>query len=328
MKNKLIVSLYKLASWLCWKLPPWFRYRLAAFIGELYYWLAREHSRYADYNIRIAMDEPRVNRRVRLVARRSFRNYVKYMVDFLRLPHLQAQEIAALLTGVGWEYITETVAAGKGTMLITPHFGNWDTAAAVMTGHGFPVSSVAKDFEPPELNELVQGARRSQGMTIYTLKDSFRGLFTTLKNNGMVVLLLDSPLQNEGIVVDFFGRPARMAAGPGTLVYRTGAKVILGYIVRQPGNRTYYGCWEPPMKYELTGEREHDIQAITQSIATSIEKLVRRHPDQWYMFRPLFMTQSEIAEYQQERASTKSERRNRNGKQTSAKVQEEAPNLL
>lgn len=312
-KAKRVVRIYKASSWLLWKLPTWLTYSLAAIGGEVYYWLRRDHSHYADLNLQIVLGEPSINRRVRQVARRSFRNYVKYMVDFLRQPHLTSQEIIALVTGTGWDYIEEALQYGKGVMLISPHFGNWDGAAAVAAAHGYNISTVAKDFEPPELNELLQGARRNKGIKIYSLKDSMRGLFSTLKNNNMVVLLLDSPLQNEGIVVNFFGRPVRFAAGPGTLVYMTGAKVVLGYLARQPGNRTFYGCWEPIMRYELIGERDHDIQAITQAIANSVEKLVRRHPDQWYMFHRIFLTDAEIAEYhQQQQSRTKKVRRPRN----------------
>jgi KDO2-lipid IV(A) lauroyltransferase len=310
-KDKVVVNGYKTISWLLWKLPQWFTYPLAAVGGEFYYWLNRNHSHYADLNLQIVLGEPSINRRVRQVARRSFRNYVKYMIDFLRQPHLTIQEIAALITSSGWEYITEAQNYGKGVMLISPHFGNWDGAAAVATAHGYTLSSVAKDFDPPELNELLQGARRAKGIKIYSLKDSMRGLVSTLKANGMVVLLLDSPLQNEGIVVNFFGRPVRFAAGPGTLVYMTGAKVVLGYMARQPGNRTFYGCWEPVNDYELTGERDHDIKAITQGIANEVEKLVRRHPDQWYMFHSIFLSDAEYAEYEKQQQSHKKARRPR-----------------
>ena len=302
-KDKVVVNGYKTISWALWKLPTWFTYALAAVAGEVYYWVVRDHSHFADINLQIVLGEPKINRRVRQVARRSFRNYVKYMVDFLRQPHLTRQEISALMTGAGWDIIEEAQSYGKGVMLISPHFGNWDGAAAVASSHGYQISSVAKDFSPPELNELLQGARREKGIKIYSLKDSMRGLVSALKKNEMVVLLLDSPLQNEGIVVNFFGRPVRFAAGPGTLVYMTGAKVVLGYMARQPGNRTFYGCWEPIIQYELTGERDHDIQAITQGIAGAVEKLVRRHPDQWYMFHHIFLTDAEIAEYRRQQES-------------------------
>lgn len=322
-KTKLLVNGYKLASWLTWKLPPALTYAGATIGGELYYWLARQHSRNADYNMMIVLGEKQITRRVRQVARRSFRNYAKYMIDFLRQPHLSAQEIIALCTTSGWNYIEEASQQGKGVMLVTPHFGNWDGSAVVVVGHGYQYSAVAKDFDPPELNELIQGARRGKGIQIYSLKDSVRGLLSTLKNNGKVVLMLDSPLRNEGVMVKFFDRYVRMAGGPGTLVYRTGSRVVLGYIVRQPGNRSYYGCWEPPLQYELNGERDHDIEAITQAIATAIEKLVRRHPDQWYMFRSLFLSDEEVAEHQRqaaERARNKPARRPRQTAEDTANI--------
>ena len=312
MNTRLVVNGYKVASWLCWKLPTRWTYRAATVGGELYYWLARSHSHEADLNMQKVLGEPRINRRVRQVARRSFRNYVKYVLDFLRQPHLTAQDVHAACTTTGWQFIEEARQYGKGVMLITPHFGNWDGAAAVVNSHGYRVSSVAKDFDPPELNELLQGARREKGLKIYSLKDSVRGLLTELKNNGLVVLLLDAPLRNEGVVVNFFGRPVRMASGPGTLVYRTGSKVVMGYIVRQPGNDSFYGCWEPALEYTLNGEHDHDIEAITQAIADAIEKLVRRHPDQWYMFRRLFLTPQEVIEHRQhalQRSNQKAVRR-------------------
>ncbi len=317
MKNKLIIVLYKAGSWICWKIPGWLMYPLAAIVGDLYYWLARSHSRHADVNVQIAMGEPKVNRRVRLVARKSFRNYFKYMVDFLRIPYMDAQQINELVTSVGWHYLTDTIADGKGAVMVSSHFGNWDAAVALMKAHGYKSSSVARDFEPAELNELIQGARRRSDLTLYSLKDSFRGLVTTLKNNGYVILLVDSPLQNEGILVNLLGRPARLAAGPGVLVYRTGARLLLGYVVRQPGNKNYYGCWEPIQPGELNGEREHDVHAITQAIADAMGKIIRRHPDQWYMFRRLFLSEAEMAEHQQQLAleqASKTERRKHRAK--------------
>jgi hypothetical protein len=89
----------------------------------------------------------------------------------------------------------------------------------------------------------------------------------------------------------------------------TGAKVVLGYMARQPGNRTFYGCWEPVIEYELTGERDRDIKAITQGIANEVEKLVRRHPDQWYMFHSIFLSDAEYAEYEKQQQSGKKVRR-------------------
>lgn len=303
-KDKLLINAYKTAAWICCHVPQPILYRLAAVGGEVYYWTVRSHSRHADRNIRAALGEKTINRRVRWVARRSFRNYAKYMTDLLRQPSLSSNEISRMITTSpeDWKHIEEGSAAGKGMVFSTPHFSNWDAAACVFLAHGYKLASVAKDFEPPELNELIQGARRGKGLKIFGLKDSLKGLFSTLKNNGAVVLLVDSPLQGEGIVVDFLDGKIRMPAGPATLVQRTGAKLIMGYIVRQPGNLNYYGMWEP-IEWESTGDKEKDLQLITQKIADQIATLVRRHPDQWYVFRRIFLSKQEIEEHEKSEAA-------------------------
>ncbi len=298
----LAIFIFKTASWLSYHCPDRLRYALATVAGELYYWIARRHSSYADRNLQIVLGEPKINRRVRLMARRSFRNYAKYMLDFLRQPYLTPKYFHEAAGQVGWPILNEAMAKGKGVLVITPHFGNWDGAAMVVGMTGIKVSTVANDFKPPELNELIQGTRSRYNVKIYSPKDALRGLYTTLKNNGMVALLFDSPVEGDGVVVNFFGRPARFPSGPATIALRTGAELMLGYLARQPGNRTYYGMWEKPLSFETTGDRDKDIEIVTQAIAYTIEGLVRRHPDQWYMFRKLWLDENEIAEYEKRKA--------------------------
>ncbi|MCC6417704.1 MAG: hypothetical protein IT429_05590, partial [Gemmataceae bacterium] len=38
-----------------------------------------------------------------------------------------------------------------------------------------------------------------------------------------------------------------------------------------------------------SGDRERDVRELTQAIVTAHEEFIRRDPDQWYMFRRMFM---------------------------------------
>ena len=51
-----------------------------------------------------------------------------------------------------------------------------------------------------------------------------------------------------------------------------------------------FGAFEPPIEYEplLAGDKERDIQIITQEIVSHMEDVIRRYPDQWYMFRQMW----------------------------------------
>jgi KDO2-lipid IV(A) lauroyltransferase len=277
------------------------RVGFATFAGEIYYWAARDHSRKADENIRRVLGETCVNRRVRHIARRSFRNYAKYMTELLRNPYLPAQEVQRLVVDGRWDSLKEVMEEQKGVMCLTVHFGNWDIGGNLITSRGFKVAVVANDFSPPDLNELVQGVRRQRGITVYSSgeRDTVRRLFEALDRNELVGLVLDSPSRNEGVIVDFFGAPARFPKGPAAIALKKGVKVVVGFLARQPGDTTYYGVWTEPLEYTLTGNREHDIQHLTQLIAYEVEKFVHRHPDQWYMFRQLWLNEVELSEYRQ-----------------------------
>ena len=76
------------------------------------------------------------------------------------------------------------------------------------------------------------------------------------------------------------------------MALRTGAKIVTGYLVRGE-NRDYIGEVLPPLAFETTGDRELDVQRITQQIVRIQEDQIKRYPDQWYMFRRMWPTARE-----------------------------------
>ena len=58
--------------------------------------------------------------------------------------------------------------------------------------------------------------------------------------------------------------------------------------MRQPGN-SFKGWFKPPIEIQPTGDEERDIRALTQAIARECEEFIREHPDQWYIFRRMWV---------------------------------------
>src|SRR5207244_3683928 len=127
---------------------------------------------------------------------------------------------------------------------------------------------------------------------------------TALKKNEAVTILFDKPEPDQGVPVQFFGETAYVPAGPGAIALKTRAAVVVGYCVRMPGDKTFYGAVNPPLEYEslLTGNKDEDIRIITQQMVSEMEKVIRRYPDQWYMFREMWpRTEEHDAEIRQKR---------------------------
>jgi KDO2-lipid IV(A) lauroyltransferase len=283
---------FRTVSYVSGKVPLKLSYWVGSVVGDVVYLTWKRHSGNAVSNMRRVLGESADWRAVKLAARDSFRNYAKTLVDFLRFPHLDVHDIRrAIPRQHGWENLDAALARGKGVIVVTGHIGNWDLAGALMGTHGLPLNAVADTFEPKKIDDLVNGTREKYGIKIIKLEaGSLKQIFTALKHNEMVLLLFDKPEPEQGVPVQFFGETAWVPAGPAAIARKTGAAIVVGYCVRRPGDKTFHGVFEEPIEYEslLTGDKEHDVQTITQQIVNRMEAIIRRHPDQWYMFRPMW----------------------------------------
>jgi hypothetical protein len=118
-----------------------------------------------------------------------------------------------------------------------------------------------------------------------------RQLLAALKRNELVILHVDRPVPGEGVEVQFFGESAWVPSGPATIALKTGAAIVPGYFIRDPNNRHgFVGAFSAPIDYQafLTGDKERDIQRISQEIMAYMDDVIREHPTQWYMFRRMW----------------------------------------
>jgi Kdo2-lipid IVA lauroyltransferase/acyltransferase len=281
-------------AWHAWQridsvLPRPARFAIATGLGELLYWLLPNKRATTLANMRQVLGPDAPERCVRLVAKRSFRNYAKYLSEFTHLPRWGDDDLERLMTSVeGWEHIEDALADGKGAVFVTPHFGNWDVAGWYF-GKRHRFSAVAEPLEPPELDALVQGWRQAKHISIIPLANGARGVLRALKQGGLVALVADRPThrQGEGAPVVFFGAWTRVPAGAAHFALKTGAPVVAVGVWRTPRN-TYAGVALPPLRFAPTGDFERDVNNAMQRVIADVETIIRAHPDQWYMFRRMW----------------------------------------
>lgn len=294
---------FRFLSFLAGLLPVRLSYLIADWIGNLLYFTWRRPSRNAVANMRHVLTalEPRrhrfsrivpgaLKRRAQTLARRSLRNYARFVVEVMRYNSLSPEKITSLADTSGWENIEAALAQGNGALVISYHFGNWDYAGA-MLNYRYPnrTYGLADTLEPPGLDAEINGRREATGMRIIRLNNaSMRQIFTALKEKNLVILLLDVPSPDDGIAVNFFGGRAYFPPGPAAISLKTGAPIVPGYAIRSKELGRFVGVIEPVVEYQPTDDKQHDIQALTQLMVNRMEATVTKYPDQWYMFRPMW----------------------------------------
>src|SRR5260370_37479085 len=149
------------------------------------------------------------------------------MTDFLLLPALSRERVRRLVEVRGLEHIDAVLARGRGAIVVTPHFGSWDMAAAAAVAHGVRLTAVADRFGSQELDRAVVGAREKFGMKVVPVGVAAgRAVLNALRHNEVVALVCDLPKEGRNVAVSLCGQPALVPAGPAVLALRTGAPVV------------------------------------------------------------------------------------------------------
>ncbi len=297
-KGSLLIARHALLYWsvrgasaLLAVLPVRLSYALAGVIGGAYFYLNPKHTHWAAYNLARVLNEPEDSPYVRKIARRSFANYARVLVDFFRLPHLDHADISAHASVAGVNNLHRALDHGKGTILISAHMGSWDRAGAVLTGLGFKATVLVDTFSPPQLDAWVTRTRRKFRMNAVAVEKpgALREMFRVLQRNEVLVILIDKP-DPRGVPVRFFGAETTWPAGVAQLALRTGCAIVVTALFRRPGGETYDGSVEAVIPPPRTGDTDADARAITQAVADSVARSIVAHPEQWYMFRPMWPT--------------------------------------
>ena len=276
---------------LVWRvLPLKIGYASATWLADIAYLAWPRGRAYARRNMAVILGPTADARTVDRMARQCLRNYCKYLVDFIRFPIMKPEEIDQKVRFDGWENVDKALDGGKGAIFIGMHFGNWDLAAAAMTLRNYPLNAIAESFEPPRLNYLVQKSRVEKGLKIIPMESSTRAVLKALRRNEMLALLIDRPSGEDGITAKFFNGSIRVPAGAATLALRTGAAVLTGGAARL-SDGTFKVFLDEHIDFQPSGDMQRDARELTQRIVSSIENMVRQYPDQWYMFRHIFVNE-------------------------------------
>jgi KDO2-lipid IV(A) lauroyltransferase len=248
-------------------------------LGELLFRGVRRYREVALRNLSWAFgwDEAKTE----TVARLTFRNLGKTLVEFLRLPSLNPEQVRRLCRLEGLEHIHEALGLGRGVLLITAHYGNWELFAARYVLEGRPLWVVGRDADDPATDALVKGIRESCGYRVIPRQSAPRGVLAALRRNEAVAILMDQNTIQGGEFVPFFGRLAATVTGPAVFALRTGAPVMTCFAIRQPDD-TYVGRVDPPILFEPTEDREADVINLTAQLTAVIEAQIRADPTQWF----------------------------------------------
>ena len=284
---------FRTMQWLVERLPRRLGYALAVLVARFAFLFARGARNRLEANLTTALPGL-AGGRLRDIVWHNFRNHSKAYADLMRLPVARVEDLRQLLHVEGIEHLDAARARGRGVLVVSAHMGSWEIAAAIWSATVAPVSLFAEELEPRELYEWYRRTRARLGISVLPLtRSGLRQVLQALDNEEMVVTAIDRDILGTGIVVDFFGRPARIPEGPAAIALRKGTPLLPVAVYRLPDD-TFQAVGYPPIFAESTGDRAADIRRVTSELVRRLEDLIRAHPDQWHMPHPIWVEQPPV----------------------------------
>ena len=178
----------------------------------------------------------------------------------------------------GQEHWRKAHDKGKGVVLITGHFANWETAGLI-GAHGIPIMMAVRTLKPEWLDRRIVAARTSLDATLASGKRILPAMIKHLKGGGTVGFVLDQYAPPPmGVPAVFFGVKVDTQAAVGLLVSRTGAAIVPGF-QRRDEKGMIRVVFQPEIV--LSEEVLADPARSTEALVAHVEAWIRSHPAQW-----------------------------------------------
>ena len=145
--------------------PLWLRKLVARFLGSVAVLVVpRWRMQMAEANIRecLGVSEERAQQ----IAEDSLHRFGRMVVEVMRFPLLNENNINEKVKVEGLEYLEAAYAQQKGVIMATGHFGNWELLGATVALHGYPMLSITRKQNNGHMDKLINEFRQMVGQKV------------------------------------------------------------------------------------------------------------------------------------------------------------------
>ncbi len=215
------------------------------------------------------------------ILRGSYENFVRSMVELARLPKM-LKDIDRYVKLVGVEKLSALADAGRGALLLTGHFGNWELYGAALAKAGLPVDAVVGYQTNPLVDRFMVEYRRSLGMGVIRTGTAAVGIYKSLRRGRMVAILGDQDARDAGVIVRFCGVPASTFRGTAEIALNTGAPIAVGYIARTTDRGTHTAFVVDVIYPDKLPPEKRNVEYITQLFTDILADGIRKYPTEYF----------------------------------------------
>lgn len=280
MRDSIEYFLFATIHWLARHMSFRTAERTGALLGQAVFSCTNFRRRVTLENLRHAFPEKTPAERL-AIARGAYRNYGIALMEFLWASDKPPEALLPIVRIVNPEVMHAALSRNKGVLFLSGHFGAWEflvTASSLQ--FRVRVATLVQHQRNAKIDARIDSIRRRFGNETIPMGVASRRVLTALAQNRIVPLLGDQSGPKEAVFVEFFGRPAATHRGVAAFSLKSGAPIVMGFLVRQ-SDGTYTLTLEEVDQHDLMGYTEENIVELTKRHVAVLERWIRKHPDHW-----------------------------------------------
>ena len=258
-------------------------FQLGWLLGALFWWFGFKRRRRTLANLDLVYGERLRRRQKRHIGRLCYAFSGGFFCEMLWFGRRKQAGLPRCCRIEGAEHLREALAAGRGAVLISGHVGNFPLLGIYLRRFGFPVHAVlAPAFNPFVNRELELMRRRLKLPEIYIVPRETAAIrcLKALRTNQAIWTLIDQKY-HQGILINFLGHPAQVAAGTALFALRARAPALAVNIHRTPRGGHLISVTEP---IPLARKAKDPTVATMQNFSDTVARFVLKYPHQWTWF--------------------------------------------
>jgi KDO2-lipid IV(A) lauroyltransferase len=256
------------------------------FVGRMLYHLLPMRRAVILENLRRVYGDAVPAEELARLAQAHYAHLARLGFEFLRFSFVPPSRRAAMVRIENMEAAIDAFARGRGVLVLTGHFGNFEVATAAGLASYPPARGrfyfVRRPFKPRWLDRLVTHRFVRAGFGVLPKRGGLEAILDRLNAGDFVVFPFDQHAgRKDGVVVDFFGHPAGTFRSLAILALSTGAPVVPAAAWREPDGR-HVLRFEDPIEAIESDDVSEAIRLNTRAYNAALERLILRHPEQWW----------------------------------------------
>ena len=222
------------------------------------------------------------------IAKDVYKQFVCTIIEIVFVSKMSDEQLKYFMNFENLYLMEKAKKGGKGVIVMSAHFGNWEMLA-ISAGKRFPLSVIVARQENPYFDKLINGIRSTRGYSPIYKDVAPIGVMKALKRNRVVAILADQHAGDQGVYTPFFYREVSTPKGPAVFALKAKCPLYTVFCVRQPDGRYVSTFEEVPLPN--TGDKEKDIEIIMTEYNKILQKYVEKYPSHWFWFHRRWKSQ-------------------------------------